>query len=179
MRKREKWEIQREIKNKEMVIRDIEKLNNPLTFFDVNVSTSLEVLEDDFWGAPTYPSHLVTTIHKIRTLPLNQLNAGHLRMIIGQKMSLPYMVPLALEKLKEDPLLAGDFYDGDLLQNLFEVPVEFYNWDRASADSLLSLANKAKTILNLKAKEYHFGLDKADTMLVKLIEGFTQKHSQR
>ena len=89
------------------------------------------------------------------------------------------MVPLALEKLKEDPLLAGDFYDGDLLQNLLEVPVEFYNWDRASAHSLLSLANKAKTILNLKAKEYHFGLDKADTMLVKLIEGFTQKHSQR
>jgi hypothetical protein len=36
--------------------------------------------------------------------------------VIGQGIGLPYLVPLALERLEWEPLAAGDFYPGDLLQ---------------------------------------------------------------
>lgn len=160
---------------KKSIATDIEKLKNPLTFFDVNVGSSLETMEDDFWGKPTFPSGLVTTIHKIRTLPLNQLNAGYLRMAIGQKMSLPYLVPLAVERLREDPLLEGDYYEGDLLQNVLLVPDEYYHWDKASALSILPLAKKAE--ITLKARD-NSELHEVDIEIIKLITDFVEKYSK-
>jgi len=138
---------------KKSIATDIEKLKNPLTFFDVNVGSSLETMEDDFWGKPTFPSGLVTTIHKIRTLPLNQLNAGYLRMAIGQK----------------------DYYEGDLLQNVLLVPDEYYHWDKASALSILPLAKKAE--ITLKAKD-NSELHEVDIEIIKLITDFVEKYSK-
>lgn len=35
--------------------------------------------------------------------------------MIGQSIGLKYLVPKALEHLQENPLAAGDFFEGDLL----------------------------------------------------------------
>jgi hypothetical protein len=77
---------------------------------------SLQELEQSDWGEPTYDSHLVTTVHRLRRVALREFSVEDLRIMIGQSIGLPYLVPLALQHLRKDPLAEGDFYPGDLLK---------------------------------------------------------------
>lgn len=88
---------------------------------------SIQALEKDHWPEPTYDSHLVTRCHALRKIPLNEFTIEDLRIMIGQQISLPYLVPLAIERLKENILAEGDFYPGDLLINITQIPIVF--WD--------------------------------------------------
>ncbi len=92
----------------------------------IDMSLSLEELENEFWGDPTYPSHLVETCHALRRKPLRDLMDGDLRIAIGQDISLPYLVPLALMRLSADPMLAADYYEGDLLWVVLQVPATYW-----------------------------------------------------
>ncbi|PXW56975.1 hypothetical protein C7450_10712 [Chelatococcus asaccharovorans] len=85
---------------------------------------SLEDLENDRWGEPTFGSSVVQRVHAARTKPIRDLTAGELRLLISQKVGLPYLVPLALEKLDADPLTWGSFYEGDLLAAVLALPPE-------------------------------------------------------
>lgn len=38
-----------------------------------------------------------------------------MRLLIGQDVGLAYLLPLALEVLRDDPMAEGDMYEGDLL----------------------------------------------------------------
>lgn len=38
-----------------------------------------------------------------------------MRLLIRQDVGLPYLLPLALEVLRDNPLAEGDMYEGDLL----------------------------------------------------------------
>ena len=46
--------------------------------------------------------------------------------MIGQDFSLRHLIPLAIEHLKEDILVDGDFYPGDLLKNVLSVRANFW-----------------------------------------------------
>lgn len=76
---------------------------------------SLQELERDDWGEPTYHSSLVTTCHRLRRKPLNQFTVEDLRIMIGQQISLPILVPIAVDCLEAEPLAEGRYYPGDLL----------------------------------------------------------------
>lgn len=89
-------------------------------------SATIELLEDDVWAPPEFSSHLVTECHRLRKVPLCLFTVENLRIMIGQGIGLPYLIPLALERLKQDPWVAGDFNDGDLLMNVLRVPAEFW-----------------------------------------------------
>ncbi len=54
---------------------------------------SLQELEHSDWGEPTYDSHLVTTIHRLRRVPLRQYTVEDLRIMIGQNIGLQYLIP--------------------------------------------------------------------------------------
>ena len=66
------------------------------------LAKSLEELEASDWGEPTYDSYLVTTIHRLRRVPLRQFSVEDLRIMIGQDIGLQYLVPLALEHLRKN-----------------------------------------------------------------------------
>lgn len=85
---------------------------------------SLEDLENDRWGEPTFGSSVVQRVHAARTKPIQDLTTGELRLLISQKVGLPYLVPLALEALHADPLARGSFYEGDLLAAVLALPSE-------------------------------------------------------
>jgi CDI immunity proteins len=87
---------------------------------------SLEELEQADWGEPTYDSYLLTTIHRLRRVPLRQLSVEDLRIMIGQNIGLQYLVPLVLQHLRHDPLAQGDFYPGDLLKMVLDADAEFW-----------------------------------------------------
>ena len=93
---------------------------------DSDRSKSLQHLEGQDWGEPTYDSHLVTECHRLRCIPLREFTAENLRIMIGQQIGLPYLIPLALEMLRGNPFIAGDLYEGDLLAAVLRADSRFW-----------------------------------------------------
>lgn len=99
---------------------------------DANIiNQTLQDLDGDDWGEPTYPSHLVTEYHRLRKVPLGLLEVEDLRLLIGQTQisenSFIYLIPLALEHLERNPWAEGAFYEGDLLHTVLSVPASFWH----------------------------------------------------
>lgn len=82
---------------------------------------TLDELEGVVAGEPPYDSHLVRTIYALRKKPIGEFTTEDLRITIGQARGLPYLLPIALERLEADPLAEGDFYRGDLLMSVLAV----------------------------------------------------------
>src|SRR3954470_19870699 len=93
---------------------------------------TLDELEGFEWGPPTYGSSLVTNAHRLRRVPLKEYRLEDLRLMIGQRIGLPSLVPRALDRLEVDPLASGDFYPGDLLSSVARLPDAFWMTHRRS-----------------------------------------------
>jgi hypothetical protein len=95
---------------------------------------SLDALDPPPWAsAPTDATFLVRRCHELRTKPIDDFSVEDLRLMIGQQIGLPHLMPLALEHLKDDPLTEGDFFPGDLLTVVLRVEPSF-----GHANSLLA-----------------------------------------
>lgn len=108
---------------------------------------SLQELERDDWGEPDYDSSLVQTCHRLRRVSLADFTTEDLRIMIGQKIGLLFLVPLALEKLEEDPLAEGDYYPGDLLNVVLQLPETFWSVHTDMRDVLRQVVSKTKELL--------------------------------
>jgi hypothetical protein len=106
----------------------------------VKAGKTLTQLEGDDWGEPPDDSFLVTECHRLRHVPVGNLSVENLRLLIGQSISLPFTVPLALEHLLRDPLASGDMYPGDLLKAVQGIPEDFW----ASHPAALALWKNVK-----------------------------------
>lgn len=84
---------------------------------------SLEQLENDFWGEPEFDSYVITTCHKARKKPLSELSHEEIRLLIGQKIGLKYLLTMALDILEIEPLIEVTFYEGDLMNELLRLDI--------------------------------------------------------
>ncbi|MEV7324291.1 contact-dependent growth inhibition system immunity protein [Streptomyces sp. NPDC093970] len=76
---------------------------------------SLEQLDGERWGdPPADTTSLVRNVHAWRRRPVGTLEPHELGRLIGQDVGLPWLLPLAVEILR-DKAAAGGFIDGDLL----------------------------------------------------------------
>ncbi len=88
---------------------------------------SLQILERDHWpDQAEYPSPMVQRCHALRKFPVGELTVEDLRLLIGQDIGLPFLMPLALEIVRKDPLAEGDLYPGDLLRNMLHAPDSYW-----------------------------------------------------
>jgi hypothetical protein len=87
---------------------------------------TLDQIDPPAWGEPDFDSGLVQTCHRLRRKPIGEFTVEDLRIMIGQKIGLRWLMPLALEVLERDPLAEGDFFPGDLLSSALRSPVEFW-----------------------------------------------------
>ena len=99
-------------------------------------TATLEQLESDVWPAPEYSSSLVRKCHQLRKKPLAEFEVEDLRIMLGQQIGEKHLVPLALERLSENILAEGDFYEGDLLNSVLRLPASFW---KANFPMLLEL----------------------------------------
>jgi hypothetical protein len=118
---------------------------NVMTSFDR--TKTLQELEGQDWGEPTFGSSLVTTCHRLRRKRLDDFNVEDLRIMIGQKIGLPFLVPIALERLAVDPLVDGDFYPGDLLAMVLQVDDAFWNAHHDLCDQIRPIVRRVKALL--------------------------------
>ncbi len=95
---------------------DIDSVIGESSGFPITNDKSLEELENDIWDKPGCKSYVVTTCFAARKKPLQELSNEEIRLLIGQKLGLKYLLPLAVDILKTDPLIEVTFYPGDLLK---------------------------------------------------------------
>ncbi|NEA66455.1 contact-dependent growth inhibition system immunity protein [Streptomyces sp. SID12488] len=81
-----------------------------------NRERSLEALERDHWpDPPAGATRLVVSAHALRRRPIGELTVEDLRLLIRQDVGLPYLLPMAVKVLRDNPMAEGDMYAGDLL----------------------------------------------------------------
>ena len=89
---------------------------------------TLEKLENNSWGNVTEAStNLIKRCIELTKIPLDRFTAGDLRIMKGQGFGLTYLIPLAIEMLKENIFIYADFYEGDLLNNVLAIETNFWN----------------------------------------------------
>jgi hypothetical protein len=84
----------------------------------IDRAKSLEQLDGERWGdPPADATSLVRTVHEWRRRPIGTLEPDELARLIGQDVGLPWLLPIAVEILRDEALAqpAGGFIDGDLL----------------------------------------------------------------
>ncbi len=110
-------------------------------------SKTLENLEKDFWGEPTYDSHLVKTCHRLRQKLLQEFDTEDLRIMIGQNIGLKYLIPMALETLKDNVLAEGDLYEGDLLKSVLTSDKDFWENEKDNFEDLEKLIRENEDLI--------------------------------
>ena len=61
---------------------------------------------------------------ELRRKPLAEFTVENLRLMLGQQIAVPILLPLALNVLETDPLAEGDLYPGDLLGSVLRLPAD-------------------------------------------------------
>ena len=87
---------------------------------------TLQELDGEDWGPSTYNSHLVTTCNSLRNKPVGNFSVEDLRIMIGQKLSLEYLIPLALEILEDNIFADEEMYSSVLLDTVLNVGRDFW-----------------------------------------------------
>ncbi len=89
---------------------------------------TLENLEKENLGESVKaPTDLVTKCLELRKIPLESFSTENLRLMIVQQIGLVYLVPIAIEKIKQNLWIEGDLCEGDLLQSVLNIDTGF--WD--------------------------------------------------
>jgi hypothetical protein len=89
----------------------------------LHLDRTLDELDPPRWPPPAADAtRLVRTVHESRRVPLGELRPADLRTLVSQQVALPYVLPLAVRLLIEEPLLDACFYDGDLLLAAVDAP---------------------------------------------------------
>ncbi len=114
---------------------------------EIDTNSTLEVLENDYWGEPEYDSHLVTTCHALRKKALKDFEVEDFRILIGQNFSLDILIPFALDILSEDILAEGTFFEGDLLKAVLNSDAEYWKSNRDQYVKLREIIDENRQVL--------------------------------
>jgi hypothetical protein len=110
----------------------------------MNTSRTLEQLEAIPWpNAAADSTSMVQRCHALRKVPISKLSRGEIRLLIGQDIGTKLLLPRALGFLENEPLVAADYFPGDLLLALFRVPSTYWSGNHEAFKLLVSVAQRA------------------------------------
>lgn len=117
---------------------------------------SLQDLENHDWGKPSInDTSLVTRCLRLRRKPLKVLTSEDLRIMIGQSISLPILIPLAVERLEEEPLAETSYHPGNLLKAVLRADESFWSNHPASLNRVCKIFRRVKVLLPSVDETYH------------------------
>ena len=123
-------------------------------YFHFDRNKTLEEFEGQEWEESDFNTHLIDTCLKLRKKPIAKFTVEDLRIMIGQKLGLDYLIPLALEVIDDDILANGDFYPGDLLEAVLKVNKGFWRNNSRYRDDLEDIMERNIKNLNRKLSEF-------------------------
>ena len=97
----------------------------------LDTNKTLQELENFDWGEFTSDLSFPADCYRLRRKPLSKFTLEELRVMINYSIGLYYLIPIALERLKKDPLVSSGCYRGDLLRAVLIIDVCFWNEQRA------------------------------------------------
>lgn len=114
---------------------------------------TLEELENEVWPDPEFDSYLVTTCHRLRRKPIEDFTTEDLRIMIGQNLGLPFLLPKALIILEDNPFAEGDYYPGDLLVMVTSVKTPFFIQSPGTLARVLKVTKLAINLLRSSGED--------------------------
>lgn len=108
---------------------------------------SIEELENDYWEDSDFGSYAVQTSQRARKKPLSQLSKEEIRLLIGQKIGLRHLIPVALSILRDDPLVEVRYFEGDLLLQLLRLSEEDWKHNGEDLESFRSLISENLSLI--------------------------------
>lgn len=94
------------------------------------------------------------------------MDAEDLRILLSQQEGVEVLIPRALTRLEQDPLLEGDFYPGDVLVAVLKAAEAYW---RANPEQLARLERVITAARDLGA------LDDPDDLLKRRVREFYQR----
>jgi hypothetical protein len=86
---------------------------------------SIQDLEASDWGEPEADAtEMVRRCYTLRRKPLQDLAPNEVGLAVRQKIGIPYILDFAVGIVRDEPLLEGDHYPGDILSALLQVADE-------------------------------------------------------
>lgn len=120
-------------------------------------SKSIEQLENDYWNEEIeFPSNLVVNCHKYRKILIEDLTIEQLRLLISQKIGIEYLIEIAIEKLKGNILAEGDLSEGDLLEAVLGLPIEFLHTKQTEFQNFKNLVERNLELIRTELGEKRF-----------------------
>ncbi|MFF2754470.1 contact-dependent growth inhibition system immunity protein [Psychrobacillus sp. NPDC058041] len=111
---------------------------------DFDINKTLDEIEGTSFKESELDSNVIIKCHELRKKKLIDFTVEDLRMMIGQKIGLEYLVPLALETLSTNPFVEGDLYYGDLLEQILRVDKHFWNQNDELSFELNEIVSEVK-----------------------------------
>ena len=110
-------------------------------------SKTLESLEHKVWPALSETDQqdwLMVECYALRKKPIKDFSIENLRQMIEQDIGLEFLIPLAIDKLKEDITAQGDCYPGDLLNNILRSDPEYWKINKQYWNTVCELFEENK-----------------------------------
>ncbi|WP_216893656.1 contact-dependent growth inhibition system immunity protein [Nocardia alni] len=121
---------------------------------DAIMNQSLEQVEGKAWpDPPPDATRLIKSVHSLRRKPISRLSVEDLRIMLGQREGLAVLAPRALDIVEENPLAEGDFYPGDLLVAVLNIPEDYWF---ENPEAVAQLCTVVENTLELDDLEFHF-----------------------
>jgi hypothetical protein len=133
---------------------------------DLDINQTLDELESVNWGEPDLESSVGLNCHRLRKVSLKHFTTEDLRLMIGQNISLEYLIPLAIQRLKSDPLLEGSFYPGDLLVNILKADPSYWINHSELCSDIIKIASRGIEMAN------HFSKMECNLTIEPLTDAF-------
>lgn len=99
--------------------------------YKFDLTKSLSQLNKNLVPNGDASSRLVKRHNELLVKPIKDFSIEDLRLMIGQNTGLPYLIPVAMEQLRENILAEGDYYEGDLLKAVLTSDRGF--WEKRTA----------------------------------------------
>lgn len=116
-----------------------------------------------------YSSSIQLRSYKLYTTRISDYTTDDVRFMIIQQLGLKYLVPIALNYLKEDLLLETGYYEGDLLHSVLIIPKKFWEKNLILYSEVYKILLASRDVLT-KLDPYY----DADKKLIKDYNSFLQ-----
>lgn len=94
-----------------------------------------------------FETSLVERAVKLGNVPLCSLNPGDLRFLLGQRIGVDIIVPLALGYLQSNPLIDSEYYEGDLLWAVLDFHPDMWKPKPEIADRFHDLTERTAALI--------------------------------
>ena len=94
---------------------------------------TLEELSGISLDEPRLNSYVVRTASRVSKKPIGKISAEEIRLLIGQRIGVKYLLHRAVLILENNPLIETGYFEGDLMMALLELEPEA--WSENELDS--------------------------------------------